>query len=114
MTKQHINDDFENIVFKKYTIDNGLTGVLIAEYADKYETTAGESYTLKESQECATYLADYAVFLPVFWFSRQWLFPDGSIARVYVDYNNKEKPYVNVDNNQHYSMIKEIKEDEQE
>lgn len=87
MTQEEEN----NLLFKAVMTDMNVTGKLVAIYKDGYDTTAGFTKSIKQSNEPVRYKKEYSLFLPVDWHYKQWLFPDGNKGMLTINFNDYDK-----------------------
>lgn len=83
---------------------NGMVGLLVAIYEDKYETTAGFTDQIDVSEQfihgLVTFNAEYATYLPVEWKKMRWQFPTKEIGKLDLDFRST-RPYIDEKGFQH-------------
>ena len=92
------------LMYKPVKTDSGRTGLLITICTDGYDTTVGPTKAIEASDEDAEFTGEYALYLPVDWKKKVWLFPDGRTGHISVDLLKPVK-YKRVEDNTEWDCV---------
>ena len=96
----------EDLLMKPVLLDGGSAcGKLVAIFTDGYETTCGiTKHIVPCNDKPVKYDSEHFTYLPVMFHKQSWLFPDGKIGSLTVDFHNHDKPFVSEDG-EHWSYV---------